>query len=67
MAVRGAPRTATSSHFFENVDIKKADIMGLGGISAILSPMYGRENRGTSDIDSYILRGNQKKVTLMKT
>ncbi len=25
--------------------------------------MCGRENRGTSDIDSYILRGNQKKVT----
>jgi len=48
---------------FENVAIKKADIKGLGGISAILSPMYGRENRGTSDIDSNILRGNQKKVT----
>ncbi len=48
---------------FENVAIKKADINGLGGISAILSPMCGRENRGTSDIDSNILRGNQKKVT----
>src|SRR5260370_17398030 len=52
---------------FENVAIKKADVKGLGGILASLSTMYGRENRGTSDIDSIIYVVIRKKLLKFST